>query len=470
MPRPAATLAAAIAAWLPAARWFAGKGGSVEQVAVAEAMDVSDGIVLCLVDATAGGATTRYVVPVDAETGADAAATPAFAGWLIESITSGGEIRGPAYRLVGHAVAGRKIPDAAAATSGRVEVEPLGTDASNTSLRVRQGSRDLVVKLLRRCRSGLQPEVEVGEFLATHTDWRGTPRFRGWLAHVASTTDEATALATLHEFTPGCSGAWEALLSLATAGGLGGPHRHQLLDSVAAIGRLTAEMHDALVSRPDVPAFAPVPASTAAWSRITSGLGAHARVELADVAMAAAGLPPSRAARLRAIAAAAPQLIARLEGPSTAPGRVPLIRVHGDYHLGQVLVPRGRGEPLVIDFEGEPARSLDERRHKLPAAKDVAGMCRSFDYLLRCAAAAGGPAYREADRAVIEARFLDSYTAIAVGKPWWPADPAVATDLVTMFALDKAIYELAYELRNRPDWVDVPLAALEGLLGGAGHP
>lgn len=470
MPRSAAELATAIAAWLPEARWFAEKGSSLERVAVAEAVPVAAGIVLCLVDATAGGATTRYVVPVDAESGADAAATPAFAGWLVDVISSGREIPsgrdGSACRLVGHAIDIRTGLNAEAAAAWLIEVEPLGTDASNTSLRVRQGGRDLVVKLVRRCRSGIQPEVEVGEFFATHTDWRGTPRFHGWLDHVAAVSGAVTVLATLHEFTPGCTGAWGALLELATDGGLAGPQRQRLLDAVAALGRLTAAMHDALASRPDVPAFAPVRASAAEWDQLVAGLATHARSVFDDVAEAADRHPPVQAVRLRGIVAGAPQLIARLEGPPAASGGVPLIRVHGDYHLGQVLIPRGAGEPLVIDFEGEPARLLDERRRKLPAAKDVAGMCRSFDYLLRCAAAAGGPTYREDDRVIIEARFLDAYGAIATGKAWWPADPAAAAGLVTMFTLDKAIYELAYELHNRPEWVDVPLTALEGMLAG----
>jgi trehalose synthase-fused probable maltokinase len=475
MPRSAAELAAAIAAWLPEARWFAGKGSSLERVAVAEAVPVAAGIVLCLVDTTADGATVRYVVPVDSESGADAAATPALAGKLVDAITSGrgipSVVNGSACRLVGHAVESRTGPTAQTEGIGLIEVEPLGTDASNTSLRVRQRGRDCVVKLLRRCQSGIQPEVEVGEFLATETSWRGTPRFCGWLEHVAAATDArdqgaVTVLATLHEFTPGCTGAWETLLELATDGGLAGPQRQRLLDAVAALGRLTAAMHDALASRPDVPAFAPVRASAAEWDQLVAGLAAHARSVFDDVAEAAERHPPVQAVRLRGIVSGAPQLIARLEGPLAASGGVPLIRVHGDYHLGQVLMPRGAGEPLVIDFEGEPARSLDERRRKLPAAKDVAGMCRSFDYLLRCAAAAGGPVYREDDRVIIEARFLDAYGAIATGKTWWPADPAAAAGLVTMFTLDKAIYELAYELHNRPEWVDVPLTALEGMLAG----
>jgi trehalose synthase-fused probable maltokinase len=136
------------------------------------------------------------------------------------------------------------------------------------------------------------------------------------------------------------------------------------------------------------------------------------------------------------------------------------IRVHGDYHLGQVLLD-GRDRPLVIDFEGEPGRSLEERRAKTTACKDVAGMCRSFDYLLRCAARDGGPAYRAEESRGLQRRFVAGYARCAAAKSWWPARAADADALLAASMLDKAIYELAYEIRNRPEWVEVPLAAVE---------
>jgi maltose alpha-D-glucosyltransferase/alpha-amylase len=153
------------------------------------------------------------------------------------------------------------------------------------------------------------------------------------------------------------------------------------------------------------------------------------------------------------------------------------IRVHGDYHLGQVLVAEQYNKllvaeqcdkllvaehgVLVIDFEGEPGRSLAERREKTAAAKDVAGMCRSFDYLLRHVAKSTGRPFAAADLQRLEDCYLEAYREVAAGQPWWPADRESAGQLLAVFKLDKAIYELAYELNNRPDWIDVPLAAVE---------
>ena len=137
------------------------------------------------------------------------------------------------------------------------------------------------------------------------------------------------------------------------------------------------------------------------------------------------------------------------------------IRVHGDYHLGQVLVGPHDEQVLVIDFEGEPGRELEQRRAKTSAAKDVAGMCRSFDYLVRVAAQQSGVAADPADTALLEATFLTAYQAKAAGAAWWPADSTAAMALLATYKLDKLLYELAYELHNRPDWIEVPLTALE---------
>ena len=115
---------------------------------------------------------------------------------------------------------------------------------------------------------------------------------------------------------------------------------------------------------------------------------------------------------------------------------------------------------MVIDFEGEPGRSLADRRRKTTVFKDIAGMCRSFDYLLWHAARCGSVPYRAENLRLLEATFLDAYRAVASGQAWWPVDAAVAEALLAVYKLDKAVYELAYELANRPDWVEVPLAAL----------
>lgn len=456
-------LAAALARWLPAARWCGAKSGPIERLAVAAVLPVAAGARLALVDAASGGTSARYVVPVD-DAGQDAAATPAFAGWLVAAALGGGTTAGQGGALVGHPVG----PPAATA-AGPVAVTALGTDASNTSLLVRRGDEALVVKLLRRHRAGVQPEVEIGEFFGRDAPWAGTPRLRGWVEHrpVAGPT---AAIATVHDHLPGCRSAWDHLLPLVTAGALASAapdhERRRVLALVEALGRTTGEMHRTLAGRPDLPAFAPEMPTAAARRALVAALVADGRRVLARAATPPPGLPSDLQARLRALTAAGPVLLDRLRGADAGAEPVASIRVHGDYHLGQVLVAAhdDTWRVAVIDFEGEPGRPLDERRAKVPAAKDVAGMCRSFDYLLRQAAAAGGPAHDAACLRRLESHYLDAYAAVAAGGCWWPRAPA---GLLEAFRLDKALYELAYEIDHRPDWIGVPLAALETAVAAA---
>lgn len=446
------SLSRAIALLLPDARWCAAKGRAVMAARLVERVPLTGGIALAIVEleraAEATAAPVRYVTVVRPPAAADVASGADFAGWLVAAVASGATIRGRAGRLVGRPVGGATT-DRAVGGGGPVAVTPLGADTSNTSFRVRQGGQDLAIKLLRRCRAGIQPEVEVGEFLATAAASFPTPRLRGWLDYVDDATGGSTAVATVHDFAGGRVGAWERLLELAIAGGLGGPHADRLLAVGAALGGATARMHEALASAPDDPAFAPVRATPADLRSIAAGLADHARQVLGG--------------------RAAP-LVARFEPLPLECAEVPLVRVHGDYHLGQVLLAADPGReadaPLVIDFEGEPSRPLADRRRRQPAAKDVAGMLRSFDYLLRSAAAAGGPAWRAEDLRRLEGVFLEAYRGVVadVRGGWWPPDPACGARLLEAYTIDKAIYELDYERHNRPDWVSVPEAAVELLL------
>ncbi len=435
------TITDRIAAWLPTARWFAAKGNKITAVTVDDQAELPGGITLAIVEvASAGGERSRYVVPVDHED-CDAALTPAFAGWLIDAALGGGATTAARGSFNGHATASSAPHGFEAPT-----VAPLGGDASNTSMLVQTSDAAYAVKLLRRCREGIQPEVEIGEFLARDAAWDGTPRLRGWLEH--SGDAGTTAIATVHNFAPGCTSAWDRLVALIGAGGLAGPHREEILGIVAALGRTTAGMHRALGSRTDRAAFAPEPATAAGRSATAARMAGHAREVFA---LAAARLPTALAHPER--------LIAGLEAIARLPITASDVRVHGDFHLGQVLVGPDDARILVIDFEGEPGRSLAERRAKTSVCKDVAGMCRSFDYLLRHVARTTGVDYRADDLALLEQTYLDAYREIARGHAWWPTDTAEADGLLAAYTLDKAIYELAYELQNRPDWVEVPLAA-----------
>lgn len=457
-------LAHAIATWLPGARWSGAEHVRIERITIPASASVAVGTTLALVDVTTDATTDRYVVPLD-ETGHDAALAPAFARWLVESALGDAPTPGRGGWFVGHASGRPRRGPAGACT-----VTPLGTDASNTSLLVVVGTDSFVVKIVRRCRPGVQPAVEIGTFLRRDAHWGGTPELLGWVDHVPAAGTTPTVVATVHEHLPGRVGAWDHLLALVGGGGAdtaAARHDHgRVLTIAGTIGRITAEMHRALASRADLPAFAPEFPSDESCRALRAALVAHARRVLDRAVSHAPHLPGDIASRLGALADAGPRLEDRLLSAAADLHRSALIRVHGDYHLGQVLVADDGDEPRVtiIDFEGEPGRPLEERRAKMPAAKDISGMCRSFDYLLRCAARAGGPAYDAGRLRAIEHRFLDGYAAVSGGEPWWPTDARASLEA---YRIDKALYELDYEIDHRPEWIAVPLAALEAILATA---
>ena len=449
------TTAATIAAWLPSVRWYAGKQDATADVTLYDSAGLpGTTVTLALVDSAAGGSRDRYVMPLVG--GADAALSPDFAAWLAQTVFTEATLTADLGVVRGHCIHTSCEPPF---IPGTTAVAPLGGDASNTSFLITSGQKQLAVKLFRRCREGIQPEVEVGEVLSRDTTWKGSPQLLGWLDY-APTSGGSIVLATVHEFAVGCLSAWDHLGALVTAGGLAGPRRGAILDIVAALGRVTADMHQALGRRADLPAFAPIRPTAAEAQAEASRMAEHATAVFSRAASRLDTLPTSVAADLRVVLARRDEIMASLRRCAAIESEPMLIRVHGDYHLGQVLIREPGPEVLVIDFEGEPGRSLEERRRKTSVCKDIAGMCRSFDYLLRHAARNGSTPYRAADLDLLEATFLDAYRAAARGHAWWPADATKADALLAVYKLDKAVYELAYELAHRPDWVEVPLAAL----------
>jgi maltokinase len=205
----------------------------------------------------------------------------------------------------------------------------------------------------------------------------------------------------------------------------------------ADAGVLTRGLHDALASRPDAAEF---PARMATANELARWR-TSAEQQLALAIGAVAGEARDRLVGL------APHVMARFaEGFAFASGGAQVSRIHGDYHLGQLLA-RGDGGYSVIDFEGEPARPLAERRTPASPLRDVAGMLRSLDYAARTAQAP--PTWLEEARA----SFLDGYGGIRPDEQ----------RLVDAFELEKACYEVGYEANNRPDWLWLPLAAIERL-------
>ncbi len=263
------------------------------------------------------------------------------------------------------------------------------------------------------------------------------PRLLGWYRY-AGTPISAT-LGVLQAFVPGARDGWElALESFADPG--------PFLARVRRLGEVTARMHTVLASDAGDPAFRPENPGT--------GAAESAEAEARDVLD---GLEPGGAAE--AVRARAADVLERLRALHRAGTGGQAIRQHGDYHLGQVLW--ADGDWLVLDFEGEPARPLAERRRKSSPLRDVAGALRSFAYAAETARGQGrSPGDWERDA---RAAFLAGYDG-AIDQSLLP-EPGVAREsLLAACELEKALYELRYELNNRPGWVHVPAAGILRLL------
>jgi trehalose synthase-fused probable maltokinase len=443
-------------------RWFAAKARGIAAVDVLDwAVLDHDGPLVLLLIAVDGD---QYYVPVTvsaepapegalaragAETVVDAHHDPRFGRRVVAAIAAGRSLDGLRGRFAFLPTPGWVFPRAPDALA----IRRLIGEQSNTSVVV----GDLVLKSLRRPQPGLNPDLEITRFLTTRTAFRHVPRLAGWVEYARA--GQPATLAVLQEFVPNTGDGWTHVLS--TLGGRGAEIERRpdpLLEDVRELGAITGGLHVALASDDRDADFRPEPVDlddTARWAaEITSELGAS------DVR--------ERSGDARAADAAA-RALAALDGLAGATAK---IRVHGDYHLGQVLkTPDGF---VIIDFEGEPARPLAERRRKQPALRDVAGMLRSLDYAAHAVALRRPEAERAAALVALtawEAQARDAFLAGylgAVAKSPVPLVPATAGALGAVcapFELQKALYELRYELDNRPDWVAIPLAGIRRILG-----
>jgi trehalose synthase-fused probable maltokinase len=465
---------AEVAGWLPAARWFADKDVKVEasQLELVEevplAVDPAEvNLRLLLVKLAGQSKRGCYVVPVQQLPGSagrpascDAATSSAFARWLLQLISWEGEQAGRHGRLVGR----RTVVGAGLHLGDRqLTVAPLGGDASNTSLLVTaaDGSdhpASVLIKVLRRYRTGIQPEVEIGAFLA-RGGFPGSPPLLGWLEYQpAEGAGESGVIATVHAGIAGTENLWDYLCNRSQQSDC---QPEDLAAIAADLGQLTAAMHHALAGQDHHAAFQPLQPTAADAEALTRAMADHADAVLATLADSC---PEALRPRVKAVLAQQPAILGRLSQVSKLPLAASFIRVHGDYHLGQVLIEPETQKLWVIDFEGEPSRSLAERRARTSVCKDVTGICRSFDYLARHIDRRPGSQSVAAEP--LATAFLEAYQTAASGECFWPADPTEAARLLDAFTLDKALYELAYELHHRPDWLEVPLAAVERLLAG----
>ncbi|MDW7711263.1 MAG: maltose alpha-D-glucosyltransferase [Deferrisomatales bacterium] len=510
-------------------RWFRSKARSLLAVHVAEAAELpgTEARLLFLQASYAEGAAEIYLLPLAFEPGRprpggepppgallatvrcregegvlyDAVHAPSFRDWLLQAVAGRRRVPTPGGELAG--LPGRDFARLAGARHPHLSSRVLRTEQTNTAVTY---DHALFLKLYRAVEEGPSPDVEVARFLGEQAGLAHTPPFAGLLEYRRPGAHPAP-LALLQGFVPNEGDAWSWALdrlghTLERAERRGGPAppppewhgprgagtslaEEELLDGhfpelVELLGIRTAQMHRALASAAEDPAFRPEPFSTLYQRSVYQSMRSLVRRVFGLLEKKRGSLPEPVASLAEDVLGAEPRLLAQLAGITGRKLSGMKIRIHGDYHLGQALFT-GK-DFAVIDFEGEPARPPGERRLKRSALRDVAGMIRSFHYAGR----AGLERYRgtrPGESSGLEpwvrwwqgyaaGRFLRSYLEEARGAPFLPADPGELGPLLRAFLLDKAVYELGYELNNRPAWAEIPLRGILETLEEAGtnHP
>ncbi|TDC77059.1 aminoglycoside phosphotransferase [Actinomadura sp. 7K507] len=486
MAPPDHSLVRLLAGWLPRQRWFGGKDGPIDELTIGTATELrtgDPGLHHLILDVRQNGTTDRYQVLL----GVRRDLPGRLESCLIGRLAGGHGIAGHVYdaahdpELTGPLLAYmanetqigplrfRRAPGTGVRTD--LESTPIGAEQSNTSLIFGDA---YICKLFRRLSPGLNPDLEVNLALSRQ-GCAHIPAVHGWIelepgadAAWDGTGDEPVTLALLSEFLRSATDGWQLALTSVRdwfaqpalpmtgpttgpvpaftardAGAVGG-------DFAAEAGRLgaaTAQVHRDLAA-----AFGVTRAPAAALRESVFAMNEH----LDQVSAAVPEIRP----HVRAIRAVFDEVAAEAR-------TLPVQRVHGDYHLGQVL--RTDSGWVLLDFEGEPARTPAERRAPAHPLRDVAGMLRSFEYAARFLLVRDGDLPPDAAETLeMRARawaernreaFCAGYAA--AGGP----DPAAHAALVRAFEFDKAVYEIRYEARNRPSWLPVPLRSLARLAG-----
>jgi maltose alpha-D-glucosyltransferase/alpha-amylase len=353
-----------------------------------------------------------------------------------------------------------------------VHVRPSGAEQSNSTTLI---DTTFVLKFYRRLSPGLNPEAEMGRFLTDIVGFGNTPPLMGTIELVDG--DERSAVAVLHQFVDNQGDAWAHATTylgrfLAEATVLpeipAAPDAHEAyLNRVRQIGRRTGELHLALASRNDIPAFAPEPVTPEDVATWTDRLVRDAEAMFEEIALRYDQLGPRAKPLARSLLARRWEAVEQMRSLLPSYIEVDKVRQHGDFHLGQILIVKD--DVYIVDFEGEPERSYRERQRKAPSARDAAGFVRSLDYAATAALDRIFENAVENPQRLLQA--LDSWRNAATdaflvsmrstaGARLWPQDTILADKLLRFFVLEKAVYEVEYEFANRPDWVHVPLSGL----------
>jgi maltose alpha-D-glucosyltransferase/alpha-amylase len=518
----------ALPALLPARRWFSGKARRIREVAPEEFIDLGvldDGApaaALCLVRVSyTEGDDDRFTLPVaileperaltqravqpaaalatlEDRAGerryvlTDASGDEAFWRRTADLVRTRGAIEGVRGTLEGVRVEQPPSPSHERAPGHSVRV--LRAEQSNSSAVLDDAS---ILKLFRRVEPGVNPDVEIGAHLTRQRRFTHTPATEGWVQYTPARGEPVT-VAVQQAFVPNEGDAWRFTVdavgryfdrvaalrdgspTFAEGDPLDraatGPTPEEVdllnghLELAELLGRRTGELHTALADSDD-PAFAPEPSGKLYQRALYQSLRSGVQRPLQELQARLATLSEEDRALAQQLLARRDQIFERIEFLRHGAIDSARIRCHGDFHLGQAL---WTGEDfIIIDFEGEPMRSIGERRIKRSCLLDVAGMLRSLDY----AAHAGmrEAVARGVSGGVLDAhahqRWADAWSTSAAGAflrgylpsvdpRLVPADPTLRRSLLHAWMLHKAAYEVRYELNNRPDWVGIPLRGM----------
>jgi maltose alpha-D-glucosyltransferase/alpha-amylase len=513
-------------------RWFGSKGRTLTRVQLLEALPLTEtntDCYLAIVDVGfAKEPAERYLVPLALATGLyseslasrhpevvlgevvfeggkhvgllhDAVYDREFAWALCQLLATARHIDYGACRLAARNALPELRPLLDVASS-EFTVRSLGVQQSNSSVKF---ANQYVFKLLRRLEEGENPELELGQFLTQTAAFAHSAPTLSALTLRTERSHEPATVAIFQRFVPNEGDAWtyvqreiaryyRAALTethmaatrpsittfLALRNERPEPHLHALigpvLDAARLIGQRTAEMHLAFAAATE-PAFVQEPFSAQYRRQLYQSFRSTAARSLRHLQDSLPELPERLRVTAESLVAQEPLVLSVFEGIRKSNIQAGRIRIHGDYHLGQLL--RCGNDFVIIDFEGEPARSISERRIKRCPLRDVAGMLRSFHY------AAMNDLYRDMPLAEIRitdreylypwadnwiswmsAKFLDGYLEKVMGATFLPSSDQQLLTLLQLYLLEKALYEIEYELGHRPDWVAIPIEATRQLL------
>ena len=357
-----------------------------------------------------------------------------------------------------------------------------------------------ILKFFRRKQIGENPDCEIGEYLTEKAHFSGVPPFGGSIEYSGATASEISTVAMLQGLVANEGDGWTWTLEeleryYETSAAASFPeeapgssrdamdlseqppskaareHIGMYLESAAALGRKTAELHRALAAATDDPPFSPEPLTHVDLANITAELQTHATAIFDLLKERLSQLPDESIEAAAAVLGRRRAILNAFANLEMGDLHAQKIRVHGDYHLGQVL--RVKTDFVILDFEGEPARSLEYRRSKRSPLVDVAGMLRSFSYAA-FASLINYSSRRPEDVSRLEpwaqlwersvaAEFLRAYREATHGAEFVPWEKPQFRKLLDVFLLDKALYEVFYELNNRPAWVRIPLLGILAL-------